>query len=300
MPTDASGVYSLPDGYLAVTGTTVLASQHNPPLEDLAESMTQRMMRSGVTPMTGQMKLDDGTVLAPGITMASAPSSGWYKTADGWGFSIGGVQVAEITAAGIRSGARYIGELIPFSGLTAQALTVFPYGQTLSRTTYAALWAFAQTEIAAGNTFYNNGNGSTTFGIGDLRGRTLATKDNLGGVAASRLTTARAGVDGATMGAAGGSPDHTLTLTQLPGGITSTLSGTASVTSASSNVLQSSGPPDNWSSIAGATSFNNQTRSAITSSGPISGSATSNNTGGLAHPIAQPTIVATHLLFAGA
>jgi hypothetical protein len=32
----ANGVYSLPSGYLAVTGATIQASQHNPPLEDIA------------------------------------------------------------------------------------------------------------------------------------------------------------------------------------------------------------------------------------------------------------------------
>lgn len=217
MPSDANGVYSLPDGYLAVTGTTVLASQHNPPLEDLAASMTQRVMASGVTPFTGPIKAADGTVAAPAITFASATSSGIYKTADGYGLSISGVQVAEFTSGGLTTGAqRFIGELFPYTGSTAPARTVLAYGQTLSRTTYAALWAFAQTEIAAGNTLYNNGNGSTTFGIMDMRGRGTAGKDNMGGSAASRLTTAGGGVDGATLGAAGGSQSTTLLTVNLP------------------------------------------------------------------------------------
>ena len=38
----------------------------------------------------------------------------------------------------------------------------------------------ASAEIAAGNTLYTNGNGTTTFGIPDMRGRMRAAKDNMG------------------------------------------------------------------------------------------------------------------------
>src|SRR6185437_52892 len=111
--------------------------------------------------------------------------TGFFKTANGIGVSVGGTKVAEFTAGGV---SRYLGELIPYTGLTAPALTVLPYGQTLSRTTYADLWAFAQTEIAAGSAFYTNGDGTTTFGIGDMRGRVPAGKDDMGGISAGRLT----------------------------------------------------------------------------------------------------------------
>lgn len=45
----------------------------------------------------------------------------------------------------------------------------------------------------------------------DLRGRVTAGKDNMGGTAASRMTTAGSGLDGATLGASGGSQTHSLT-----------------------------------------------------------------------------------------
>jgi microcystin-dependent protein len=216
MPSDASGVRTLPDGYLAVTGETILASQHNPPLEDLSASMTQRLMRTGVAPMTGPLKAADGSVTAPGLTFGSATTSGLYPTADGIGVSIGGAKVAEFTSAGLKSGSRFIGELIDYTGSTAPALTVFPVGQTLSRTTYAGLWAFAQIEIAAGNTLYNNGNGSTTFGVPNKRGRVSATKDNLGGTTIGRLTNTTMSPDGVTLGAVGGSQTRTLLTANLP------------------------------------------------------------------------------------
>lgn len=201
MPSDANGVYTLPDGYLAVTGETILASQHNPPLEDLASSMTQRLMASGAKPLTGPLKLADGVVSAPGVAFSSAPSTGMYKTADGLGFSVGGVQVAELVSGGLKTGALPIGAIYDWTGSTAPSLGVFPVGQTLSRSSYPELWTFAQTEIAAGNTLYNNGNGSTTFGVPDMRGRVRAIKDNMGGSAASRLTSATMNPDGNTLGA---------------------------------------------------------------------------------------------------
>jgi microcystin-dependent protein len=291
LPTDANGVHSLPDGYLAVTGETVLASQHNPPLEDLSDSVTTRLPRSGVAPMTGPLKSADGTVSAPGITMASATSSGWYKTADGWGFSIGGAMVAEITAGGIRTGARYLGELIPYAGLTAQPLTVLPYGQTLSRTTYAALWAYAQDEIAAGNTLYNNGNGTTTFGILDMRGRVATIKDDLGGSAASRVTSTTMTPDGNTLGAVGGGQTATLLTANLP---PYTPAGSIASSSTLSAAVSGNGGP----ASAGGTGQLGTTITANTITSTFTGTAQ----GGTSVPVntLQPSIVVGCLLFAGA
>jgi hypothetical protein len=103
-PSDANGNYSLPDGYLATTGDTILASQHNSPLEDLAESMTQRLMATGAKAMTGPLKLSDGLVGAPAATFNSATTTGWYKTTDGIGFAVGGVKVVEFGSSGILLG----------------------------------------------------------------------------------------------------------------------------------------------------------------------------------------------------
>ncbi|WP_271612932.1 tail fiber protein [Bradyrhizobium sp. CCBAU 21362] len=167
--------------------------------------------------MTGTLKVVDGAVGSPAVQFSGAPSTGWYKTTNGIGIAVDGTKVAEFTASGLLTGARWIGELVPFTGVSAApALTVFPYGQTLSRTTYAALWAFAQTEIAAGNTFYNNGNGSTTFGIGDMRGVVLAALDNMGGTAAGRLTSTFFGANPTILGTRGGLESNTLTPTQMP------------------------------------------------------------------------------------
>jgi len=198
MPDDSSGNYTLAPGYLAVTGQTIQPSQHNPALEDIASAMTARLPRSGVAPMTGPLKTITGSASAPAISPNSNPNIGIYWTATGVAFS------------GTVAGTRFIGELIPYTFLTAPPLTVFPCGQTLLRASYPDLWAAAQADIAAGNTFYNNGDGFTTFGIGDMRGRVPAGKDNMGGTAAGRLTASYFGSDAKVLGVANGGENVTM------------------------------------------------------------------------------------------
>lgn len=80
----------------------------------------------------------------------------------------------------------------------------------VSRSTYARLFGVLSTTFGAGD-------GSTTFGLPDMRGRAPFGQDDMGGAAAaSRVTTAGSNVDGATLGAAGGFETHTLTTAQMP------------------------------------------------------------------------------------
>jgi microcystin-dependent protein len=53
-------------------------------------------------------------------------------------------------------------------------------------------------------TTYGVGDGSTTFNVPDMRGRAVAGRDDMGGTAASRITSAVSGIAGTTLGAAGG------------------------------------------------------------------------------------------------
>lgn len=100
------------------------------------------------------------------------------------------------------------GAVAPFAGTSEPTGWLFCYGQAVSRTTYAALFA------AIGTT-YGSGDGSTTFNLPDLRGRVIAGQDDMGGSSANRLTGLSGGVDGDVLGAAGGSETHTLTEAQL-------------------------------------------------------------------------------------
>lgn len=64
---------------------------------------------------------------------------------------------------------------------------------------------------------YGRGDTSTTFNVPDLRGRVLIALDNLGGSAASRITSASTnGGNSTTLGGAGGAQTHTLTTTEMP------------------------------------------------------------------------------------
>lgn len=290
MPDDANGVYSLPNGYLAVTGQTIQPSQHNPPLEDAATALSARLSRSGSSAMTGPLKAADGAVGAPSYSFNSAQTTGFYKTAGGnVGVSIAGTEVAEFGLNGMLLGGKFIGEVFDYSGVAAPPLCVLLQGQTLSRTTYAALWAFAQTQITAGTTFFNNGNGSTTFGIADLRGRVRAMVDGVVG----RLTTATIPAPG-TIGSAGGAETIALSIAQMPvhsHGVTDP--GHSHAPSAGTGL---------WGNAAGQTwgggSAGNMTLAGIAAA--VTGISIQNNGSGTAHNNAQPTIMVNSCLFAGA
>ena len=290
MPDDANGNYTLPSGYLAVTGQTIQPSQHNPPLEDIATALTGRLPRSGVAPMTGPLKTVTGSASVPAISPNSNPSIGIYFTSTGVAFS------------GTVTGVRFIGELIPYTLLVALPQTVFPYGQTLLRASYPDLWAKAQADIALGNTFYNNGNGSTTFGIGDMRGRVAAGRDDMGGSAAGRLTTAGSGVNGTVLGASGGGETTTLTASQLPV-ITPTFTGVTgivSVTSVSSSLVYGSGFSRHQAGGSAAFGVLDPGLGAVTSSGNFTPSGTVSSFGaGAAHNNMPPTMVCNYLLYVG-
>ncbi|MBR0913131.1 phage tail protein [Bradyrhizobium japonicum] len=291
IPRDSNGNYSLPAGYQAIPGDTIQASQHNPPLEDLAASMTDSLPRNGSAPMTGPMKVQPGSAISPSIAPSNNPAIGFW-------FDSNGVHVT-----GNFIGARYLGELIPWTRLTAPALCVLPYGQTLLRSAYPDLWTVAQAEIAAGNTFYNNGNGSTTFGIGDCRGRVLAGKDNMGGTYAGRLTGSFFGTDSGVLGSVGGLENHPLTTPQMPAHFHS-----ASIFDpghshggvvVGSNVYNSPGGATNVvQSLSGGSTGSAFTGVRLNSANGLD---TTNSAGsGAAHNNVQPTMVCNFALYAGA
>ena len=101
-----------------------------------------------------------------------------------------------------------LGAVIDYAGSTAPTNYLFPYGQAISRVTYAALFAII-------GTTYGIGDGSTTFNLPDVRGRVVAGKDDMGGTSANRLTGLPGGVNGDTLGGVGGEEAHVLTSAEL-------------------------------------------------------------------------------------
>lgn len=70
----SGGIYSLPPGYFAVSGTTIEVSQHNPPLEDIAQALTDSLPRDGSAPMTGNLAMGSNKItgLAAGTNAGDA------------------------------------------------------------------------------------------------------------------------------------------------------------------------------------------------------------------------------------
>jgi microcystin-dependent protein len=104
-----------------------------------------------------------------------------------------------------------LGAGVPYFGTSApNSKFAFPSGQAISRSTYAALFALI-------GTAYGSGDGSTTFNLPGVGGRLLACRENMNGAGAEgRITTAGSGIDGATLGAAGGAQTVTLDTTMIP------------------------------------------------------------------------------------
>jgi microcystin-dependent protein len=90
-----------------------------------------------------------------------------------------------------------IGTQVAFAGSVVPNGWLLEYGQAISRTTYALL--FAIIGIA-----YGDGDSSTTFNLPDKRGRASIGADNMGGSPANRVTQAVSGILATTVGQAGG------------------------------------------------------------------------------------------------
>ncbi len=141
---------------------------------------------------------------AAGLSATAAQQSA--DAAEGWADAA--QAAADATAAIAVEGRVPVGSLLDYAGAAAPAGWLLCNGQNVSRATYAELFA------VLGETF-GAGDGSTTFGLPDLRGRVSAGADAMGGVAAGRLTQARPQGVGGALGEAGGAETHTLTAAEL-------------------------------------------------------------------------------------
>lgn len=188
------------------------------------------------------------------------------------------------------------GEVRMFAGSSAPLGWLLCYGQAVSRTVYSELFL-------ALSTTYGVGDGSTTFNLPDLRGRVIAGKDDMGGVAAARLTSTTITSGGpTTLGGNGGTETHQLTTAQLAvHSHTNTLTdpshnhadGFAGANATASFGVTTVGVAGNVNTQLGTATTNH----AITSTSSTGISITNANAGsGTAHNNTQPSIILNYII----
>ncbi len=150
------------------------------------------------------LRTSPGVELLPGMLIQGTPYIATYNNGDGAFYLRGFMSLPYIVP---------VGGLMPYLGSSApNSNFALPFGQAISRTTYATLFSLISTTFGLGD-------GSTTFNLPDLRGRAIFGLDNMGGSAASRIgsvSTDSGTVTGSTLGSAGGTATHILTVGELP------------------------------------------------------------------------------------
>jgi microcystin-dependent protein len=185
------------------------------------------------------------------------------------------------------------GMVFDYAGSTAPSGYLLCYGQEVSRSTYAALFAAISTN-------YGVGDGSTTFNLPDARGRVVAGKDDMGGTSSNRLTDQSGGLNGDTLGATGGAETHTLTSGQLAAHThTVTVTGSTSSDGAHTHLFRQAGSSGGSTTgrDGGFGSFQGQMSTDGAHTHTISASGTTSSVGsGTAHNNVQPTIILNKII----
>lgn len=272
MPRSGDGTYTLPGGTVVTTGDTLLVSQHNPPMQDIAAALTGSLDRDG----NGGMRADLGmgshkiTALADGTDPTDAATVGQLSS-----------------GAGVP-----VGAIIDFAGSTAPAGWLVCGGQSLQREDYLELFGVI-------GTTYGSVNG-TAFNLPDCRGRVAAGRDFDASGTAGRLTVTTMTPDGTTLGATGGAQTVTLTEAQLAAhdhaltGLTTTSEGShAHTVPTTSGVAGVAAKAEFAATTSGADTIATSTAGAHTHG--VSG--TTDNAGGdTAHGNVQPTILMNKII----
>lgn len=194
----------------------------------------------------------------------------------------------EATLAGVQ-----IGTIVPYGGATAPLGWLLCYGQAISRSTYAALFAVLGTSFGAGDS-------STTFNLPDLRGRALIGKDDMGGSAANRVTSGVSGVNAVVLGAAGGDQHAQADTITASSTATSTVTDPGHTHAFQTQSRGSSTPDGVPDSDAGAAGPDGNTRTAFTNiavSTTVTTTASSSLTG--ASQNMPPVQVANYMIYTG-
>lgn len=273
--------------------------------------MTGSVSADGQTTITGQLKFPNGSAAAPSHTFSSDLTTGmYYVGTKHLGFTAGGTEIVAFNANNQGSGQsgnvieintstgtiypNPVGSVIDFAGPTAPAGWLLCYGQVVNTSDYPELY------VALGSTNTYGGNGTTTFGIPDCRGRASFGKDNMGGSAANRITVAGGNFDGTVLGGTGGQQNFVIAQAYLPN-VNFTVSGITLSDPGHTHTLN----VGNSTGTALYGTFNN-----FSGPGPASNSSTTGITissqghaasggSGTALPVLSPAIIFNKIIFAG-
>jgi len=216
------------------------------------------------------------TELLAGMIVQGTPYVAVYNNTDG-AFYLQGFYGNPYNVP-LAGGLDYWGTTVPNSSFA------FPAGQAISRTTYASLFAIM-------GTIYGSGDGSTTFNLPDKTGRVSAMKED----AVLRMTTNGWDGNSTQLGSNGDADSHAIARANFPN-VSFTVSGTASVTSTTSSVVQ--GTVQNAAAPGGSGNRvleNDGGQGPINSTGSINGLAVSGGSG-VPLGIIQPTIICNYII----
>jgi len=265
MPRASDGAYSLPSGSLVNIGEDIVPSQHNPPLQDIAQALSDSLSRDGRGGM--RSNLDMGGFKVRNVAPGTQPTD-----------------VATVAQIGGAGGVP-VGSIVEWPSVTPPTGWLICAGQSLSRSAYPELFAVLGTTYGSAS--------SSTFNLPDYRGRASAGLDVDSGGYADRLTTPNS----RTLGATGGAQSVTLTTDQMPAH-THTVSGSTNSAGAHTHTLtvedgQIITQPGAGSLAAGTGS--GVTGSAGAHTHTLAGTADSAG-GSVAHPNVQPTIIIPRII----
>lgn len=223
------------------------------------------------------LRSSTGVELLAGTLIAGTPYTALYNNSDAVWYLHNFYGNAYNVPLG--SGMDYWGTTAPNSAF------VFPYGQAISRTTYATLFSMFSTTFGVGD-------GSTTFNIPDLRGRVTAKKGDMGGTSANRLTDANDGVNGDTLGDTGGGETQVLVTANLPA-----YTPTGAIAIDQTDVVRSSGLVVINGAVVGTGTIVGLPSGTSNITG-LTGSVTMNPQGGTstAFGVVQPTIICNYIM----
>lgn len=268
MPRDVNGNVTPPPGTIVNSGDTILPSQHNPVVTDYAAMLEQSLSRDGQGGMRAPLNMNGFKLTNVGT--ATLP---WDA-----------VNMAQASSLGTP-----IGTVVDYAGSNPPEGWLLCYGQSLSRSAYASLFAVIGTTYGSTS--------SSTFNLPDCRGRVTAGVDNMGGAAAGRLGTG-GGMTGGLLGATGGDQRHQLTIDQIPGHTHAAGTLATAPSGAHKHIFAMGDRSGSYD--FGRNAYDDTTTAARdlyvdTDTAPnhthnITG-ATSSTGGGQAHPNVQPTII---------